>query len=660
MKKHLISLYSLLVLLGIASCDFLEKEPDDMKTDTMIWKSRVETEKYLYNVYSQMPMPLNHNDAPWLGLSDEVDLTWNVYPTYNINLGNWNPNTNYYNRWPSYYKAIRASFVFENNVDKCPELSDALKIQYKAEAKFLRGFYYWTILKQYGPAVLIKEELPASYDWNNFPRASYDECVEYIVELMEDAERDLPMHWQNDRQWFGKPTKIACKAVKAEALLFAASPQWNGNKEYANFRNKDGKLLANVNYDESRWKRAADASLDLIRTAESNPDANVKLYKNNENGDGTVFNPYKSVRDVLLKRWNCEIIFGRAGFDQNAWEVHCSPGTYNLGGVAPTQRVVDAFLMKNGKSIYDAGSGYVEEGFAAEGHENWNPQNLDLKADRVRMIEQFRSGDAWGHWPGDWNMYANREPRFYAFVLYNGRPIPQLPPDIDKRNYFSTKSSVVDQQDGYGRVELYYGGFSRGSGASTFFPRTGYLVLKNVDPQSNMRDRVYVNVGRQFTYYRYAAVLLDYIEALNEYDPNHPDIEKYWNMIRERAGVPGVFVTNPEIKGNKDQQRERILQERQIELCFEGDRYHTTRRRWLSHTPDTGTPDDYKRKYGDGGRFWGMDINAGNPSTNSFAYTGFYQRVAFETRVYDWKNALFPIPQTEIDKNAELVQNPGW
>src|SRR5690606_5176399 len=331
---------------------------------------------------------------------------------------------------------------------------------------------------------------------------------------------------------------------------------------------------ANINYDESRWKRAADASLDLIRTAESNPDANVKLYKNNENGDGTVFNPYKSVRDVLLKRWNCEIIFGRAGFDQNAWEVHCSPGTYNLGGVAPTQRVVDAFLMKNGKSIYDAGSGYVEEGFAVEGHENWNPQNLDLKADRVRMIEQLRSGDAWGHWPGDWNMYANREPRFYAFVLYNGRPIPQLPPDIDKRNYFSTKNSVVDQQDGYGRVELYYGGCSGGSGASTFFSRNGYLILKCVEPKNNTHQLIYVNVGRQFTYYRYASVLLDYIEALNEYDPSHPDIEKYWNMIRERAGVPGVFVTNPEIKGNKDQQRERILQERQIELCFEGDRYH--------------------------------------------------------------------------------------
>ncbi len=648
---------STLIMTG---CEFLEKQPDDMKTDAMIWSSRVETEKYLYNVYSQMPMPLLHNDAPWLGLSDEVDLTWNVYPTYNINLGNWNPSTGYYNLWTPYYKAIRASFVFENNVDKCGELSSDLKKQYKAEAKFLRGFYYLQILKQYGPAVLIREELPISADWNNFPRAPFDECVEYIAQMMDEAEADLPLHWQNDRQWLGKPNKVVCRAVKAEAFLFAASPQWNGNADYAGFKNRDGKALASTTYDENKWKRSAEASYAVIQIAENNPAANIRLYKNNENGDGATFSPYKSVRDVTLKRWNCEIIYGRAGFDQNAWEVHTSPGTYNLGGVAPTQRVIDAFLMKNGKGIYEEGSGYVEEGFAAQGGSNWNPRSLDLAADRVRMIEDIRSGEAWGHWPGDWNMYANREPRFYAFVLYNKRPIPQLPPDIAKRDYFSTGNTVVKQQNGYGRVELYYGGFSRGSGASTFYPRTGYLVLKNTDPQSNMRDRVYVNIGRHFTYIRYANVLLNYIEALNEYDPGNANIEKYWNMIRERAGVPGVFVSNPEIRGNKELQREYIIKERQIELCFEGDRYYTTRRRWVAHTPDTGTAEDYKRKYGDGGRFWGMDINAGEAGTNSFEYTGFYKRVAFETRVFDRKMCLFPIPQSEVDKNFEMVQNPGW
>lgn len=654
--KNYISII-LLLCCALSGCKFLEKQPDDMKTDAMIWNSRSETEAYLYNVYSQMPMPYLHMDAPWLGCSDEIDLTWNVYPTYNINLGDWNPTTDYYNMWTSYYKAIRSSFIFENNVDKCPELSQNLKIQYKAEVKFLRGYYYWEILKQYGPAVLIKEELPLESDWNNYPRSSFDKCVSYIVQMMDEAEADLPLDWQGDRQWFGKPNKIVCEAVKSEVLLLAASPQWNGNSDYASFKNIDGTALAGVTYDESKWRKAAEASLSTIRIAENNTAANIRLYKNNENGDGVEFSPYKSVRDVLLKRWNCEIIFGRAGFDQNAWEVHCSPGTYNLGGVAPTQRIVDAFLMKNGRKIDDPLSGYQEEGFANEGDDNWNPKRLDPEGDRVTMIEDIRNGDAWGHWPGDWNMYANREPRFYASILYNKRPIPQLPSDIDKRNYFSTSTTNVEQQNGYGRVEFYYGGFSRGSGASTFYPRTGYLLLKNCDPQSNMRDREYVNTTRQYTYIRYAKILLNYIEALNEYDPTNPDIEKYWNLIRERAGIPGIFAVYPGIRGNKSLQRENILVERQIELCFEGDRYLTTRRRWLSQTPDNGDP---KRKFGDGGKMWGMDINAGNASTNSFDYTGFYRRVTFEERVYDIKMNLFPIPQSQIDRNRGMVQNPGW
>ncbi len=114
---------------------------------------------------------------------------------------------------------------------------------------------------------------------------------------------------------------------------------------------------------------------------------------------------------------------------------------------------------------------------------------------------------------------------------------------------------------------------------------------------ANMRDRTYpqdyINV-----YIRYAQVLLDYIESLNEYDPNNADIRKYWDMIRERAGVPSVFQVYPEISGNKEKQREFILRERQIELCFEGDRYFTSRRRWLAHTPDEDGVTD-NRKWGE-------------------------------------------------------------
>jgi hypothetical protein len=275
------------------------------------------------------------------------------------------------------------------------------------------------------------------------------------------------------------------------------------------------------------------------------------------------------------------------------------------------------------------------------------------------MIKDIRNGDAWGHWTGDWNMYVNREPRFYASILYNKRIIPQLSNDIVKRNYYSTSNSSVNQQDGYGRVELYYGGASRQSGSYTFFPRSGYLVLKNIEPQDNMRDREYVTRTRCEVFIRYAKILLNYIETLNEYDPDNSDIQKYWDMIRERAGIPGIFDVYPEIKGNKAEQREFILRERQIELCFEADRYFTTRRRWLAGTEDQGGATD-DRKYGDGGRMWGMDINAGDLTANSFAYTGFYKRTAFETRVFEKKMYLFPIPQTEIEKAPALVQNPWW
>lgn len=656
MKKILI--YSLIapVFLFFSCSDFLEKQPDDMKTDAMIWSTRLETEKFLYNVYSQIPSQNLHQDDPWLGVSDEVDLTWNVYSTYNINLGNWTTVSNFYNKWPNWYKAIRASYVFEQNVDKNPQLSPDLKTQYKAEVKFLRGYYYWLLLRQYGPVVLVDKLAPLDEPWMDYQRSPYDDCVNYIVACMDEAYADLPMHYQSDKQWLGKPTKFAAKAVKAEVLLMAASPQWNGNMLYADFKNEDGTTLTNQQYDETKWKRAADAAYAVIQLAESTPAANVRLYKNNENGDGAVFNPYKSVRDIHIKKWNCEIIWGKAGLAVNAWEIHTSPGPNNLGGVGPTQRAVDAFFMKNGKTIDDPTSGYKEDGFTTVGGEEWNPTQLDVSADRVKMIELIRSGDAWGHWPGEWNMFANREPRFYASVLYNKRIIPQLPADVAKRDYYST-NNTIKQANGYGRVEFYYGGVSRQSGSYTFYPQTGYLVLKNVDPLSNLRDRQYVSDGRHQTFIRYATILLNYIEALNEYNPTDANIQKYWDMIRERAGIPSAFAAYPEIKGNKEKQRQYIIQERQVELAFEGDRYFTTRRRLLSNTPDDGNP---RRKFGDGGKFYGLDVYAGSPTTNSFETTSFYKVVPFETRVFSNKMNLFPIPQSEIDKAPALVQNPGW
>jgi hypothetical protein len=280
-----------------------------------------------------------------------------------------------------------------------------------------------------------------------------------------------------------------------------------------------------------------------------------------------------------------------------------------------TQNIVDAFCMKNGKTIDDPSSGYVETGFAGSDGAN-----------------------AWEHKKGEWNMYANREPRFYAFIQYNGRAV--LPaPTVDDKNYFSSDAN----KDNTGRVEFYYNGKSGQKSAGTN-NITGYDVLKRISPSDNIRAEK--TSFRPYILIRYAQVLLDYAEALNEYDPANPNIVKYLNQVRERAGLPGIETVYPAAVGNKDLMRKHILHERQVELCFENDRYFTLLRRLLLGKTEYQT-------------IYGMNVN-GDDGGLGFAYSGFYQRTLFQKRYWDDRMYLFPISQGDIESDRALVQNPGW
>lgn len=638
MKANMKIYSAILICMSLLySCsDFLDKMPDNQKTMDMVWESQKETEAYLYNVYSQLPNESVLWERPWVPASDEMDIVWDRYLGSKINTGSWGPLTTYYDQWSNYYNAIRASFVFENNVDKCYELTETLKKQYKAEVKFLRGYYYWLLLRQYGPFILIKEETKMDEDWNKYQRAPYEECVTYICQMMDEAELNLPFSWKSNTLWLGKPDQVVCKAVKSRVLLMAASPQWNGNSDYASFKNLDGTRLVNTTYSVDKWKKAAEAAKSVIVAAESAPKGKeIRLYRNEENGDAT-FNPFKSVRDVQLKKWNCEIIWGTGSTDPNNLERHCTPRPGGWSGLGPTQRLVNAFYMIDGKTIEDPTSTYQSTGFAPANHSNWTSDDLD----------KMQEGAIWGHRKGEWNMYANREARFYASILYNGRPLPQV--SKADRDVYSTGSN----KDGWGRAELYAKGVS-GSGSADH-SSTGYLMAKFVSPNSNPYRNQW-GEWRQYTYIRLAEIYLNYIEALNEYDPTNADIKKYWDMIRDRAGLPSIFETYPEIQGNIEKQREYILRERQIELCFETDRYFTTRRRLLADKTDTSRqPKD--RRYGDGGPMFGLNILTGT----DFNSTDFYEVTEFENRAFSKKMYLFPIAQTEMDRNKSMVQNPGW
>ncbi len=600
---------TLILAIILSSCNYLSKKPDNLLTSDLIWSSRANAESYLYNIYGYIP---ETDGGPYAatGATDESSIS---IPGTNIRqmvAGNWSPVNTYYDNWSSYYTGIRSSFIFEGNIDHVPasQLGDDLKKQYKAEAIFLRGYFYWKLLQQYGPFVKLTGTLSLNDDFNKYPRAPFDTCEAYINGLMDEAAGDLPLAWGSSSD-YGRPTKGTCLAVKAQLALLAASPLWNGNPRFASFKNPDGTALAPLQYDAGKWKAAADAAKAVI-------DLHVyKLFTNLDEG-GTTFDPYLSCRDLFLTNWNNEIIFSRNSW--NYWGytkcVSPGPGGYNLYDA--TQNVVDAFYMNNGRTIDDPQSGYQETGFTQNNGANY-----------------------WEQSKGQWNMYANREPRFYAYIQYNGRPV--LPaPTIDDKNYYSSDANI----DGTGRVEFYYSGKSGAKAAGTSNNITGYDELKNVSPADNIRnDRTNY---RPFIMIRYAEMLLDYAEALNEYDPSNPDIVKYLDMIRQRAGLPGIETVYPGAVGNKDEMRKYILREREVELCFEGDRYYTLIRRLMLGLPGYQT-------------IYSMNVNADDQG-QGFSFKEFYTRTLFQKRVWDDKMYLFPISQYQLDRDRSLVQNPGW
>lgn len=216
-------------------------------------------------------------------------------------------------------------------------------------------------------------------------------------------------------------------------------------------------------------------------------------------------------------------------------------------------------------------------------------------------------------------MYVNREPRFYASITYNGC------------DWFSNGCANST------KIQMYYNGNSGKKSNTDDYSRTGYLIRKGVHPNSTSCSSKWVQTIGILC--RLGEIYLNYAEALNEYSPGNPDILKYVNEIRSRAGIPVLPAGL-----SQSEMRDRIRHERRIELAFEIHRYFDTRRWKIAEQTD-------------GGDFYGMNINGG---AGGFNDATFYQRTVFETRVFQKKHYLFPIPRTEIDKDRRLVQNPGW
>lgn len=620
MYKITIKAYVLILVMTFSSCSsFLDKMPDDQLTLEMIFKDKTRTEDWLAGVYTNIPDPywgyarhigfdaLSDDMAPSTGWEQ---FGWNVVSKQT---GNWNATSGWdANYWSELPKRIRSANLFIENVKANPsqKLSEEEVQLMKYEARFLIAYYYSLLIDAYGPIPfnpgIVSPD--ASEDELMIGQTPFDVVVDWIDAELTELSTLLPPSY-SEAQKFGRATSVMCLAVRARMLLFAASPLVNGNPEYRGFTNKNGEELFNPTYDSQKWVRAAEASKELIETAERN---GHKLYVE-FNDDGSI-DPFLSYQNMMFRRFNegnKEILFARPDVNTGEYDRHANPrGTGGNGGLGTTQSLVDAFFMENGLPITDPNSGYVEKGFSEE------PEVRNTK-----WIESQGGGKV--TLAGTYNMYTHREPRFYISILYN-------------EAWYRREN----------RTTRFYSGAWDG-GPTHDAPQNGYLVRKKVHPDFDPRNNI--NPYRPGILYRLGEAYLNYAETLNETNPGHPDIVRYLNLIRERAGIP-TYGSGPNtiaIPASQEQMRESIRRERRVELNNEGIRYGDIRRWKIGE--ETLNRD-----------FYGMNFSGSEKSDNEADPKAFFKRSIYQKRLFTKKNYWFPVPQSEIDKNVNLVQNPGW
>lgn len=598
------------LLTSTTGCNFLDAEPDDLITEEMVFNDIVKTNGWLANLYSYLPDPyMGWNQTYALNtLADDVQipLEWSGFGWWAASAmsGNWSA-TSGYDLWGSVYKAVRASYIFQEKVKPLGAEQTAEDVAYmRLQARFLVAYYYAELLEFYGAFPLVTQyyDINSTYEELMQERTPFEECVEWLDTELLDLAAQLPVEIKNISEDYGRATKGMALAVRAHVHMLAASPLFNGNRLYAGVTNNDGTPLFPQTYDAAKWERAADAVRDLLDLAETGVYSLYKEY----NEDGTL-DPFRSYMNIHFATGdkNPELIFINNNSDYGQADQNMAPHGYGDGNGAygATQNLVDAFFTRNGLPI-DEDPDYLEDGYSTEDiyYPNTTWARADLKETKGLITVA-----------GTPNMYCNREPRFYVSILWHG--------------CYSNQTE--------GPVDFLYGGANGGPTYDS--PQCGYLMRKRQHPQST-------EIGTQNHPYRHGIIFrlgefyLSYAEALNEAygQERHDEVLEYLNAIRERAGIPAY-----EGSYTQAQMREMIRRERRIELLDEGKRY-TDMRRWMISKDVFSEP------------IMGMNTKA--TDNDSF----FFTRREFMTRSFEDKNYLWPIRQTYIDNNPNLVQNYGF
>ncbi len=625
-----------LILSGISCKKYMDIVPPNVGTLDYAFHNRNEAENYLFTCYSYSQRGSVLNDAGFLGSAEIIyPPEMENYPGgFSLLRGGQTSSSPVLNFWDgannafgNLYIPIRMCNTMLENIDNPIDLTTVEKVRWIAEVKFLKAYYHYYLMRMYGPIPVIDKNL----DINSSPeeqmvkRQPLDSVVNYIVDLLDSAAKYLPPQIENIVKEQGRVTKVTALTLKADVLMTAASPLFNGNPDYSNFKDKGAVALFPSVKDSKKWQLAADACKAAIDVAEAN---NIRLYNDFMPTDLAItpgIHQVLMLQNVITEKMerNPEVIWG------------CNPSAYYQGNSMPilTQKsLLHLWSIPSTFAVPIATTElfYTKNGVPINEDRTWDFNNrFELKdgdaANRDYVKESYTTVKA----------HLDREPRFYADIAFDG--------GIWFGNG-AKKTSEAYYVQGHG-----VGSFAGGIKNTACGNITGYWPKKLVNYLTTHDDQGLHYVDFHVARYRLAGLYLWYAEALNETsdDQNARDAAiAYIDRVRDRAGLKGVkeawtsYSSSPSKFSTQDGLRRIIHQERRIEMCFEAQSGWDLRR-WKELADVLSIP------------VQGWSINEGQT-------INYYRLRTVFVPTFRLKDYLWPIQDDNLIKNPNLVQNPYW
>lgn len=596
MKRILFICSIIFALMSITSCDDdLDLQPLDQFADGAVWDedpALIEAfVNFIYNGFGQTGvrvMMSTYVDETMLTFGWSADeVTRSLITPSNYSRFNNTADQSGFFVWENIYSKIRACNVFFGKIDEAKAVDDTQRELLKGEVYFLRAYLYHMLVAVYGGVPIIEKAYTLNDDYY-VPRDSFEDCINFIVDDLDKAAARLT----NDMDK-GRPTKGAALALKSRVLIRAASDLYNCNASWTSgYSNPE--LVGYVGGDRSsRWQQAKAVAKEVIDMGiyslhKAEPSASEDIATNY----GEMFLLMETSEDIFCKYYVQNIVTTLVMPALNN-----GPCGWHLRGAnTPIGQFVDAFEMNDGSKF------------------SWN--NPEHKA----------------------NPYENREPRFYASILYDGAVWRERPDDVQSLDPIGVVQTSFKEtwNASTNSIEVIPGLDTRQSPTDDWNGSyTGYYLRKGCDPSMDAR---FTQQVCPYRYIRYSEVVLNYAEACIELGEEE-EARKYINMIRKRAGLPFITVSGEALK-------EAYRHERRIELAFEDHRFFDVRR-WMI------APDVYKDVQA-------VDIQHklnDDKVTTTAEYT-----VLPSVQARDWKNRFYflPIKLDEMNRNDRLIQNPEY